>query len=57
MKTTNKYTCKKCGYTFEQEVSPAEIAFAKNTGSKKLISVWECEKCGSDNTTEIEIPE
>lgn len=54
---TNKYTCKKCGYTFKQEISQAEIAFAKNTGLKKLISVWECKNCGSDNTTEIEIPE
>lgn len=54
---TNQYICKKCGYTFEQEINPAEIAFAKNTESKKLIAVWACPNCGSDNTTEIEIPE
>lgn len=53
----NKFVCKKCGKTVEVEVSQAEIAFAKETGSKNLVAVWECDDCGSDNTTEIEIPE
>lgn len=53
---TNKFVCERCGHSFEEEVTPAEIEFAKNTESKKLISVWECKKCGFDNTTEIEIP-
>lgn len=53
---TNKFVCKKCGKTVEVEVSQSELEFAKETGSKNLVAVWVCNNCGSDNTTEIEIP-
>lgn len=47
--------CRKCGAKQEHKVEEFEKVFAENTNSKRIVVVWVCPQCGSDNSSLIEV--